>query len=92
MHTNLGETARARRAGIAAVSANALTVDPAEYPELYGNGNVLAATDNENLNTLVCQRWRREIPDAAAAAAVAGITFPDLCSRLIQAAIVRKGR
>jgi mannitol/fructose-specific phosphotransferase system IIA component (Ntr-type) len=31
---------------------------------LYGIGNVLAITENDHLNTLICARWHKELPSA----------------------------
>lgn len=55
-------TAQAKRAGIHAICDDALTVEPEDYPELYGIGNVLAITPNSGLNLLVCERWNRLEP------------------------------
>ncbi|PKL35229.1 MAG: hypothetical protein CVV44_22910 [Spirochaetae bacterium HGW-Spirochaetae-1] len=57
--TNMHNIKRARQYGLTALSADALTVDPDEHPELYGIGNVLAITKNDHLNQLVCQRWKK---------------------------------
>jgi NhaP-type Na+/H+ or K+/H+ antiporter/mannitol/fructose-specific phosphotransferase system IIA component (Ntr-type) len=59
--TNLRLVRVARRFGIPAINENAITVVPDRYPELYGIGNVLAITENEDLNELVCQQWRKNL-------------------------------
>lgn len=61
LDTNVHNCAVARRAGHTVISGNALTIDPDDYPALYGIGNVLAITANEDLNTLACQRWDKEL-------------------------------
>ena len=55
--TNIRNVNVARRRGFTAIFANALKADIDDYPELYGTGNVLALTKNEDLNELICQRW-----------------------------------
>ncbi len=57
--TNIHAAAEARRNGLDAVLADALTVDPEDFPALYGIGNVLAVTANQDLNELICQHWAR---------------------------------
>lgn len=56
LDTNLRSVTTARKQGIKAIFANVVTINPDEYPELYGIGNVLAITTNEDLNELACQR------------------------------------
>ena len=53
--------ALARGQGLIAINENALTVNADSHPEIYGIGNVLAITENQDLNTLICQRWKKEI-------------------------------
>ena len=58
---NRRDIALSRRDGLVAINENALTINVDRYPEIYGIGNVLAITENEDLNTLICQRWQKEI-------------------------------
>ncbi len=60
LDTNGREVAQSRREGLSALCVNALTVDPEQYPEMYGVGHILAITENQDLNTLVCQKWKKE--------------------------------
>ena len=62
--TNLRSVQLARREGHMALQVNALSIDTDMYPQLYGTGNVLAITENAELNTLVCQLWKTEQPQA----------------------------
>lgn len=55
--TNPREIKLAHREGFTAINANAMTIDPGKNVQFYGIGNVLAITENEDLNQLVCQRW-----------------------------------
>jgi NhaP-type Na+/H+ or K+/H+ antiporter/mannitol/fructose-specific phosphotransferase system IIA component (Ntr-type) len=56
--TNPALVARARSEGLVAVRADARErAALEELPELAGVGNLLALTDNEDLNALLCQRW-----------------------------------
>ncbi len=57
--TNLHSVRIARRQGLYAISENALAIDPDDYPDLHRIGNVIAVTSNEDLNELVCQRWKK---------------------------------
>ncbi len=57
--TNLHSVRIARRKGLYAISENALSIDPDDYPDLHRIGNVIAVTANEDLNELVCQRWKK---------------------------------
>lgn len=57
LDTNPREIKLAHREGFTALSANAMTIDPGKNIQFYGVGNVLAITENEDLNQLVCQRW-----------------------------------
>ncbi len=59
--TNIGSVNRARRLGFVAIFDNALNADAEDYPELYGIGNVLALTKNEDLNQLVCLHWSKKL-------------------------------
>jgi NhaP-type Na+/H+ or K+/H+ antiporter/mannitol/fructose-specific phosphotransferase system IIA component (Ntr-type) len=62
--TNVRNIARSRRENFATIDENVLTVDPGNHPSLYGIGNVLAITENDHLNTLICARWHKELPSA----------------------------
>ncbi len=64
LDTNPREVKVARRGGLAAYCENAMTVDPLQHVELYGIGNILAITENEDLNHLICQRWQRLLTGA----------------------------
>jgi hypothetical protein len=57
--TNIYAVKVSRRNGLVALPVNAMTVNPDDYPELYGIGNVLAITKNDELNRLICQRWKK---------------------------------
>lgn len=57
LDTNPREVKLANRDGLTALNANAMTIDPSKHIQFYGVGNVLAITENEDLNQLVCQRW-----------------------------------
>ena len=59
---NRRDIAISRRDGLTAINENALSINADNYPEIYGIGNILAITENEDLNTLICQRWKKEIP------------------------------
>ncbi len=61
--TNIKNILDARRQDLTAINGDALTVSIENHPDLYEIGNVLAITANEDLNTLICQRWRREISE-----------------------------
>ncbi len=61
LDTNIRMAAVARRNGFVAISDNAITVNPDNTPELFGIGNVLAITENEELNELICQRWSKKL-------------------------------
>ena len=58
--TNIHSIKVAKREELIAIAENVLTIDPEDYPELYGIGNILAITQNENLNELVCQKLNQE--------------------------------
>jgi len=64
LDTNMHSIKTARKEGIRSISANALTIDPDDHPELYGMGNVLAVTENEELNELACQKWKKKLNKA----------------------------
>lgn len=49
--------ADARAEGLAAIVADARDRTIEERPELQGIGNLLALTDNEDLNLVLCERW-----------------------------------
>lgn len=55
--TNPREVKLARREGLIAINENAMQIDPEHNPNLYGIGNFVAFTENEDLNRLLCQRW-----------------------------------
>ncbi len=56
--TNPRRIAQALNEGLRAIHADARDRGLGERPELYETGNLLALTDNEDLNTLLCERWR----------------------------------
>ncbi|MDF1561589.1 MAG: cation:proton antiporter [Deltaproteobacteria bacterium] len=64
LDTNVRGVNLAQRQGLTALAQNALVVESENHPELYGIGHVLAITRNQDLNTLLCQRWHRETPGA----------------------------
>ncbi len=56
--TNRSYIAEAEREGLPAIQADAREVEALERrPEMRGIGQVLAVTDNEDLNELLCSRW-----------------------------------
>jgi NhaP-type Na+/H+ or K+/H+ antiporter/mannitol/fructose-specific phosphotransferase system IIA component (Ntr-type) len=59
--TNVREIKAANREGLKALGQNALTVNPDDFPELYGIGHVVAITSNTNLNILICERWFKKL-------------------------------
>ena len=61
MDTNLRAVSQARKEGFRALFGNAIRANIDEFPELYGVGNVLAVTVNEDLNQLACQHWQRTL-------------------------------
>ncbi len=61
MDTNLRAVSQARKEGFRALFGNAIRANVDEFPELYGVGNVLAITVNEDLNQLACQHWQRTL-------------------------------
>ncbi len=56
--TNLRAIREARAAGLHAVVWDANDLSLQHLEEFQGIGNVLAITDNEHLNQLICQRWK----------------------------------
>ncbi|MCH2174646.1 MAG: cation:proton antiporter [Lentisphaeria bacterium] len=58
--TNIHEIALAKRAGLVALEENAMNIDFEDHPELYGIGNVIALTENSNLNALLCNHFKQE--------------------------------
>ncbi|MCJ8331981.1 MAG: PTS sugar transporter subunit IIA, partial [Lentisphaeria bacterium] len=58
--SNVRNIALAKRNGLTALNENALKMDMEDYPELYGIGNILAITENSDLNILICQRFHGE--------------------------------
>ncbi|MDF1738745.1 MAG: sodium:proton antiporter [Verrucomicrobiales bacterium] len=54
MDTNYAATAEARMAGVPAVNANVLSDFAAEELDLVGIGSMVAATGNDQVNTLAC--------------------------------------
>ncbi len=61
--TNIRLVAVAKRNKLSAICENAITIEPDRFPELYGIGNVLAITENEDLNELACQYWAGKLKD-----------------------------
>lgn len=59
LDTNPREVKLARRDGYTAICENAMVLNPDKHVELYGTGNILAITENEDLNQLICQRWKK---------------------------------
>jgi len=55
--TNPQAVADARAEGLTAILDDARDPELEEQDELQGIGNLLALTDNEDLNMLLCQRW-----------------------------------
>ena len=60
LDVNNRAVARARQKGLKVIKGNALSIEVEDHPELYEIGNVLAITENEELNTLICQKWSKE--------------------------------
>lgn len=63
--TNYAHVRAARLAGLNAVYGNVLNEETVENLELAGIGRVLAMTPNDEVNTLVCQRFMRVFDRAA---------------------------
>ena len=61
LDTNAREIRLAHREGLPALCDDAMTVDIEKQSLLYGCGNFVALTSNEDLNCLLCQRWSRPI-------------------------------
>lgn len=55
--TNGRQVSEAKKEGLVAIARDARDVGLAELPILQGVGNVLALTDNEDLNLRVCRNW-----------------------------------
>jgi NhaP-type Na+/H+ or K+/H+ antiporter/mannitol/fructose-specific phosphotransferase system IIA component (Ntr-type) len=55
--TNPREVRAAHREGLTAINADATSINQDDHVELYGCGNLLAITTNQDLNRVVCQRW-----------------------------------
>ncbi len=56
---NMADIKAARKLGLTAMYEDALTINPEKYLELSGIGTVLAVTENEELNKILCQRWHQ---------------------------------
>ncbi len=63
--TNARDVREAEREGLVALSENAMTVEWAQHPALYGVGTFLALTPNEDLNRMLCHRWSDQLERAA---------------------------
>jgi len=59
--TNKRAAWEANKEGLTTVHADAMAVDPESHEAFYGCGNFLALTPNENLNQILCQRWRGQL-------------------------------
>lgn len=62
--SNSTAVADAKAEGLLAIYGDARNPDTLDLDEIlgvYSVGNLLALTDNEDLNTLVCQRWAEEL-------------------------------
>jgi NhaP-type Na+/H+ or K+/H+ antiporter/mannitol/fructose-specific phosphotransferase system IIA component (Ntr-type) len=59
--TNKGAVAAARREGLLALAGDARDAELRDDPRLQGVGNMLALTDNEDLNARLCQTWARAL-------------------------------
>jgi NhaP-type Na+/H+ or K+/H+ antiporter/mannitol/fructose-specific phosphotransferase system IIA component (Ntr-type) len=55
--TNLQAVAEAQSEGLVALQEDARDIELEGYDEIQSIGSVLALTDNEDLNMLVCQHW-----------------------------------
>ncbi len=55
--TNARMVFEARQEGLQAIVADARDLELMEQDDFQGIGNLLALTDNEDLNMLLCQRW-----------------------------------
>ncbi len=61
---NPREIKLSRKDGFTAICENAMSIDPAKQFELYGTGNILVITENNDLNQLICQRWQKLFSEA----------------------------
>jgi NhaP-type Na+/H+ or K+/H+ antiporter/mannitol/fructose-specific phosphotransferase system IIA component (Ntr-type) len=59
--SNARAVREARAEGITAMNANALDATIRDRTELQSVGNLLALTDNEDLNIRLCQAWRKDL-------------------------------
>lgn len=57
--TNPREVKLCGRQNLTAICENAMTMNPSQHVELYGIGNIMAITVNDDLNQLICQRWQK---------------------------------
>ncbi|MCP4218220.1 MAG: PTS transporter subunit EIIA, partial [bacterium] len=57
--TNWKNIKLAKSEGLTAVYKSAKALDPQSEIELYEVGNVLAVTENEDLNQIVCNKWEK---------------------------------
>ncbi|BBM82580.1 cation:proton antiporter domain-containing protein [Candidatus Uabimicrobium amorphum] len=64
MDTNQRCIRQSRKKKLVTICENALLAQPEQYPQLYEVGHVLAITSNESLNLLICQHFKKQIPDA----------------------------
>lgn len=55
--TNAREVRFAQQEGLTALSEDAMQLDPEDFPETFGCGNLLALTSNPDLNRMLCRRW-----------------------------------
>ncbi|QEG24920.1 cation:proton antiporter domain-containing protein [Mariniblastus fucicola] len=62
--TNARDVRSARREGLAAISEDAMLLNPDDHVELYECGNMLALTSNPDLNRMLCRRWTELIDGA----------------------------
>lgn len=60
--TNADAVQEARTAGYTAVRGNATSLEVASAERMNTIGNLLALTDNRDLNQLICSKWTEEIP------------------------------
>lgn len=64
LDTNAREVRQAKAEGFVALHEDALTFEPEQHSSLQAIGRVLAMTENQDLNLLVCQRINRLLPQA----------------------------
>jgi len=62
LDSNPREIRLAARDGLETLCMDAMNVDPEHEARLYGCGNFLAVTSNENLNRMLCDRWSKLLP------------------------------